>query len=87
MADSQNNQPITLNPKEFAEMIVSSHQVSDTLDPEAIVKRKLTIYLTALMIAEKFNSLEKKNLDLNNVDHETYQKMIDQLSGNTFTDW
>lgn len=58
MTTQSSDDNLKLDQKEFAKMIVNSHRVSDELDPEAIVKRKLTIYLTAYYLAEKFNNLQ-----------------------------
>ncbi|WP_270333255.1 hypothetical protein [Ligilactobacillus acidipiscis] len=76
---------ILLNPEKFAEMIVSSHQVSDDLEPEKIIKRKLTIYLTAILIAEKFNKLE--NRDLSKSDCNSIDALVKKLSTKKFEDW
>lgn len=38
---------LRLNPKQAANLVVGLHQVPDDKDPETIVKRKLTLYLTA----------------------------------------
>lgn len=35
---------LRLDPRKFAQLVVKSHQVSDQQDPEAIVKRKLTLF-------------------------------------------
>lgn len=82
---NENNEYIKLDPKEFAKMVVTTHEVSDSLDPEAIVKRKLTLYLTAMIVAEKFNHLEQASFK--NIDHETYEKLMSQLADETFMDW
>ncbi|MCD2256103.1 hypothetical protein ACNAN0_02150 [Agrilactobacillus fermenti] len=85
MSDQYQNGRIHLDPVDFAKMVVNSHQVSDDQDPEAIVKRKLTLYLTAIVIAEKFNRLEMQ--DLGSLDKESYNSLIEQLSERTFNDW
>ncbi len=53
---------LRLNPKQFANLVVESHQVPDDKDPETIVKRKLTLYLTAYYLAERFNELQQTTL-------------------------
>ncbi|GAF41932.1 hypothetical protein FC83_GL002203 [Agrilactobacillus composti DSM 18527 = JCM 14202] len=85
MTDNLSKKPIHLDPKKFANLVVSSHDVSDDLSPEKIVKRKLTLYLTALMIAERFNQLE--NRDLRNLPKDDYHKLIGELEDETFEDW
>lgn len=44
-ADSPDD--LRLNPKQFEYLVVGTHQVPDEQDPENIVKRKSTLYLTA----------------------------------------
>lgn len=51
------NKAIYLEPEKFAELVVSSHQIHSE-DYEEIAKKKLTLYLTALTLAERFNTLE-----------------------------
>lgn len=46
-----------LDPKTFAELVVQS-QPSKESNPERIVKDKLTLYLVAQMVAERFNGME-----------------------------
>lgn len=55
--EKETNKAIYLEPKQFAELVVSSHQIVSE-DYEEIAKKKLMLYITALTLAEKFNSLE-----------------------------
>ncbi|GBG95883.1 hypothetical protein LFYK43_23420 [Ligilactobacillus salitolerans] len=84
-AGKYNEGKILLDPEKFAEMIVASHTVSDDLDAEVIVKRKLTIYLNAILIAERFNSLEKR--DLTDEDCDSVMELVKKLSSKKFQDW
>jgi len=81
------NDDLKLDQKEFAKMIASSHQVSDELDPETIVKRKLTIYLTAYYLAEKFNDLQAQSLNGEKPSNQDYQQLLKQLQETKFGDW
>lgn len=47
-----------LNPKQFANLVVGSHQDSEAMHPETIVKRCLTLYQPATTLAERFNELQ-----------------------------
>ncbi|CAM3067255.1 hypothetical protein [Lactiplantibacillus plajomi] len=75
MAKDHDNHNLKLDQRKFADMIVKSHQVSDDLDPEAIVKRKLTLYLTAYYLAEKFNKLEDAHFQ-GKITDDHYQKLL-----------
>nr|WP_234002730.1 hypothetical protein [Lactobacillus sp. CBA3605] len=83
--DSKDNN-LALNRHKFAEMVVNSHRVSDDLDPEAIVKRKLTLYLTAYYMAERFNKLEDGHFH-GEMGTAHYQKLLQQLKDEKFGDW
>ncbi|MCI1986163.1 MAG: hypothetical protein LKJ69_09610 [Lactobacillus sp.] len=77
---------LRLNPRDFAQLVIGSHQVSDELDPEAIVKRKLTLYLTAYYLAERFNSLQAQDLGAEDKQKQ-YQELLQQLADTKFSDW
>lgn len=77
---------LRLNPRDFAQLVISSHQVSDDLDPEAIVKRKLTLYLTAYYLAERFNQLQGQDLGAGN-EQAQYRQLLQQLEDTKFSDW
>jgi hypothetical protein len=84
---AQNNE-LQLDPHKFAELVINSHQVSDDLDPEAIVKRKLTLYLTAYYLAERFDQLETQEFGSGyNGDKEKYQALLAQMANEKFGDW
>ncbi|KRO17186.1 hypothetical protein [Lacticaseibacillus saniviri] len=77
-----------LDQKKFAELVVGSHQVSDELDPEAIVKRKLTLYLTAYYMAERFNGLQDETFtDGTEPTSASYRALLKQLQDEKFGDW
>ncbi|ETY72455.1 hypothetical protein [Lactiplantibacillus fabifermentans] len=77
---------LSLDRRKFAEMVVSSHQVSDELDPEAIVKRKLTLYLSAYYMADRFNKLEDAHFQ-GGMSSAHYQKLLNELKDEKFGDW
>jgi len=77
---------LSLDPRKFAEMVISSHQVSDDLDPEAIVKRKLTLYLSAYYLADRFNKLENAHFE-GALDSKHYQQLLNELKDEKFGDW
>lgn len=80
------NNNLKLEPRKFAEMIVASHTVSDGMDPEAIVKRKLTLYLTAYYLAERFNKLEDAHFK-GAITGDHYQELLKELKDDKFGDW
>lgn len=82
------NDELQLDPHKFAQLVIKSHQVSDELDPEAIVKRKLTLYLTAYYLAERFNHLEMQNFgNGSKSEKERYQALLAQMADEKFGDW
>ena len=85
-SQKQDNNNLKLDQRKFAEMVVASHQVSDGLDPEAIVKRKLTLYLTAYYLAERFNNLEDAHFK-GEITNDHYQELLQQLKDDKFGDW
>lgn len=87
MTTQSSDDNLKLDQKEFAKMIVNSHRVSDELDPEAIVKRKLTIYLTAYYLAEKFNNLQDETFTSGLSTSQEYQQLLQQLQDTKFGDW
>lgn len=86
MTESEDSCNLSLDRRKFAEMVVSSHQVSDDLDPEAIVKRKLTLYLSAYYLADRFNKLENAHFE-GALNSERYQKLLNELKDEKFGDW
>ncbi|WP_265457029.1 hypothetical protein [Enterococcus sp. HY326] len=67
---------IKLNPKEFANLVVSSHQ-SNEENLEKIAKEKLTLYLVSYTLVEEFNKLEKENLY--GISNEEFQSRLSNL--------
>ncbi|PLC31982.1 hypothetical protein, partial [Lacticaseibacillus rhamnosus] len=53
---------LRLNPKQFANLGVGSHPILDVKDLETIVKRKLTLYLTAYFLEQQLNDLQETSL-------------------------
>lgn len=77
---------LRLDPRKFAQLVVKSHQVSDHQDPEAIVKRKLTLFLTAYYLAERFNQLQNTTFS-ENPNREEYKALLKKLEEQRFSDW
>ena len=77
---------LRLNPKQFANLVVESHQVPDDKDPETIVKRKLTLYLTAYYLAERFNELQQTTLS-HAPSRKNYKELLKKLEEERFQDW
>ncbi|MBU5266735.1 hypothetical protein [Virgibacillus proomii] len=67
---------IKLDPKEFANLVISNYQ-SSSKEFEVIAKEHLTLYLTAYMLIERFNELEKENLY--GVSMEEFNRRLDKL--------
>lgn len=84
--ENQSDNNLKLDQRKFAEMVVASHRVSDELDPDAIVKRKLTLYLTAYYLAERFNKLEDAHFK-GEITNDHYQKLLQELKDDKFGDW
>ena len=83
-ADSPDD--LRLNPKQFANLVVGSHQVPDDKNPEKIVKRKLTLYLTAYYLAERFNELQEETLS-HSPSRENFNQLLKKLEDERFQDW
>lgn len=83
-ADSPDD--LRLNPKQFANLVVGSHQVPDDKDPETIVKQKLTLYLTAYYLAERFNELQEETLS-HSPSRENFNQLLKKLEEERFQDW
>ncbi|WP_332239109.1 hypothetical protein [Sporolactobacillus sp. KGMB 08714] len=71
-------QQMEIDPRRFAELIIQS-QPSHGNDPEKIVKEKLTLYLVAEMLAEKFNELEAQMLHGDPSSFDNLLMKIDKL--------
>jgi len=77
---------LTLDQRKFAEMVVMSQNIPNDLDPETIVKQKLTLYLSAYYLAERFNKLEGAHFE-GEISTDHYQKLMQQLKDDKFGDW
>ncbi|WP_047999884.1 hypothetical protein [Lactiplantibacillus herbarum] len=77
---------LTLDKRKFAEMVVMSQNIPNDLDPETIVKQKLTLYLSAYYLAERFNKLEGAHFE-GEISTDHYQKLMQQLKDDKFGDW
>jgi len=63
-----------------------SQNIPNDLDPETIVKQKLTLYLSAYYLAERFNKLEGAHFE-GEISTDHYQKLMQQLKDDKFGDW
>ena len=72
------NSKMKLDAKKFAYSVISSHNIeSDVV--EDIAKKKLTLYLTAYWLAEKFNNLEAQSF--RNMNKKDYEDLMVKLQG------
>lgn len=69
---------VKINPEKFAYKVISSQNVESNL-PEEIAKKKLSLYLTAYWLAEKFNHLEAQSFK--NMERKEYDDLMVKLSG------
>ena len=70
------DEKLTIDPAKFAETVILSQKCSGDNDEE-IAKANLTLYITAYMLAEKFNRLE--NRAFFNKDNIEFQKIIKNI--------
>lgn len=70
------DEKLNIDPAKFAEIVVLS-QKCDGNNDEEIAKANLTLYITAYMLAEKFNKLE--NRAFFNKDNTEFQKIIKNI--------
>ncbi|MBM7654973.1 hypothetical protein [Neobacillus cucumis] len=67
-----------INPEKFAYTVISSQNVESNL-PEEIVKKQLTLYLSAYWLVEKFNQMEAQSFE--NMERREYEDLMVKLSG------
>lgn len=67
-----------LDPNRFAEGVISSQTVAGN-NEEEIVKNKLKLYLTAYVIADKFNKLENRAFYNKEIRQEDYKKVFKNI--------
>lgn len=58
------NDKITLNPESFAEAVLGGNSKKDEEADKVYIKRQLTLYLEALLLAQDFNGLEETQFDV-----------------------
>lgn len=58
------NDKITLDPKAFAEAVLGGNPKRDDEEDKVYIKRQLTLYLEALLLAQDFNELEETQFDV-----------------------
>ena len=72
------NSKMKIDSKKFAYSVIESQSIdSDVV--EDIAKKKLTLYLTAYWLAEKFNTLEAQSF--RNMNKKDYEDLMVKLSG------
>ncbi len=62
MADK--NDKITLDVKAFAEAVLGGNPKKDKEEDKIYIKRQLTLYLEAVLLAQDFNDLEETRFDV-----------------------
>ncbi|ANZ60033.1 hypothetical protein AYR62_02090 [Secundilactobacillus paracollinoides] len=62
MADK--NDKITLDVKAFAEAVLGGNPKKDDEEDKVYIKRQLTLYLEAVLLAQDFNDLEETRFDV-----------------------
>jgi len=72
------NSKMKIDAKKFAYSVISSQNIESDL-VEEIAKKKLTLYLTAYWLAEKFNNLEAQNF--RNINKKDYEDLMVKLQG------
>lgn len=58
------NDKITLSPEAFAEAVLGGNPKRDDEEDKVYIKRQLTLYLEALLLAQDFNDLEETRFDV-----------------------
>lgn len=78
MADK--NDKITLNPESFAEAVLGGNPKKDEESDKVYIKRQLTLYLEALLLAQDFNGLEETQFDVAKAEqrNQILQKIIER---------
>lgn len=72
---------IDIDPKEFAYAVIGNYQV-DSEDDEMVSKKKLSRYLTAYYLADKFNQLEQDQFNLSK--SNDLKKMLGMIGTNKY---
>jgi len=72
------NSKMKIDAKKFAYSVISSQNIESDL-VEEIAKKKLTLYLTAYWLAEKFNNLEAQTF--RNINKKDYEDLMVKLQG------
>lgn len=72
---------IEIDPKEFAYAVISNYVV-DSEDDEVVSKKKLSRYLVAYYLADRFNQLEKGQVNLSKSNE--LKKLLAMLGTNKF---
>ncbi|KZL41786.1 hypothetical protein [Secundilactobacillus collinoides] len=62
MADK--NDKITLDVKAFAEAVLGGNPKKDEEEDKIYIKRQLTLYLEAVLLAQDFNNFEETRFDV-----------------------
>ena len=78
MADR--DEKITLDPKSFAEAVLGGNPRHEDEDDKVFIKRQLTLYLEATLLAQDFNDLEETRFDIAKSEqrNEILQKIIER---------
>lgn len=61
---SKSSGKITLDPEAFAQAVLGGNPKRDDEEDKVYIKRQLTLYLEALLLAQDFNDLEETRFDV-----------------------
>ncbi|GAX04392.1 hypothetical protein IWT140_02030 [Secundilactobacillus pentosiphilus] len=61
---SKSSDKITLSPEAFAQAVLGGNPKRDDEEDKIYIKRQLTLYLEALLLAQDFNDLEETRFDV-----------------------
>ncbi|MCH5461533.1 hypothetical protein HC026_10735 [Lactobacillus sp. LC28-10] len=61
---SKSSDKITLKPEDFAQAVLGGNPKRDDEEDKVYIKRQLTLYLEALLLAQDFNDLEETRFDV-----------------------
>ncbi|WP_203652036.1 hypothetical protein [Secundilactobacillus yichangensis] len=61
---SKSSDKITLDPEAFAQAVLGGNPKRDDEEDKVYIKRQLTLYLEALLLAQDFNDLEETRFDV-----------------------
>lgn len=78
MADK--DEKITLDPKSFAEAVLGGNPKRDDEEDKVYIKRRLTLYLEAMLLAQDFNDLEETRFGIAKSEqrNQILQKIIER---------